>query len=333
MGTLPSFLPKLSHEKRSEYGRDDFLMTVKGKISSSEIGFTLSHEHVLVDFTGAANYTPRRWDDEDVLRVVNPYIQDIIRLGCRSMIECTPNYIGRDPLLLRKISDHTGLCILTNTGYYGAADNKYLPSHAYSESAESLAGLWIKESKEGIEGTGIQPGFVKIGVAPVSLSELHTKLVKAAALTHLETGLSIASHTGPAIPAFEQIELLQVSGVSPEAFIWVHAQNEESSYSRIKAARAGAWVSIDGLNTENVNQYVQWLQEFRHEHLLHKILVSHDAGWYSPGEHDGGSFRPYSTIFEQLLPELKNKGFTELDIDQIFVINPATAFSVRVRKI
>jgi phosphotriesterase-related protein len=332
LGSLPSFLPELSLGSIIKNRDSDYLMTVNGKVRSSEIGFTLTHEHILVDFTGADNYDPDQWNDDEVLRVVKPYIQEIKELGCRTMIECTPNFIGRDPILLRKISDQTGLNMITNTGFYGAADNKYLPRQAFTEPAETLARMWIKESKDGIEGTGIRPGFMKIGVAPGSLSELHQKLVKAAAITHLETGLSIASHTGPAKPAFEQIDLLRSAGISPEAFIWVHAQNEENSSNRIKVAKAGAWVSIDGLNTENVHQYVRWLQEFRNEDLLNKILVSHDAGWYSPGEPGGGSFTPYSTVFEKLLPELRKYDFTDQEIGRIFINNPAAAFSIRLRK-
>src|SRR5690606_7488415 len=118
----------------------------------------------------------------------------------------------------KKISDATQIQLITNTGYYGASDNKYLPAHAYSETAEELAERWIGEWEKGIDGTGIRPGFIKIGVNSSSLSPLHSKLVTAAAQTHLQTGLVIASHTGPALPAFEQIQLVEELGVAAEAF-------------------------------------------------------------------------------------------------------------------
>ncbi len=75
--------------------------------------------------------------------------------------------------------------IITNTGYYGAAGDKYIPKHAYSESAEELASRWINEWKNGIGSTGIKPGFIKIGVDDGPLSDIDKKLVEAAALTHL----------------------------------------------------------------------------------------------------------------------------------------------------
>lgn len=309
------------------------IMTVNGIVKASELGFTLSHEHILVDFIGADNYDPKRWNHNEVIRVVTPYLEEIKDLGCHSFVECTPEYIGRDPELLKKISDQTGMLFLTNTGFYGAADNKYMPRKAYELDSRSLAELWIKEAESGINGSGIKPGFLKIGVAPEPLSDLHQKIVSAAGLTHIETGLSIASHTGPAIPAFEEISLLQSQGVAPEAFIWVHAQNEDDGNLRLRAAKMGAWVSIDGLNPKNADQYVNWLKDFKKNDLLNKVLVSHDAGWYSPGEDGGGSFTPYSAVFKELIPKLKSNGFTSTDIQQVFVINPRMAFSIKVRKV
>jgi phosphotriesterase-related protein len=327
-----TIVPDLTLKSFSKTFDTGYLMTVNGKIKASKTGFTLSHEHILVDFTGADQYDPQRWDHDDVIRIVSPYLKEIIGLGCQTFIECTPVYIGRDPVLLQKISDQTGLNIVTNTGYYGAADNKFMPESAYRADIRELAELWIKEFESGIDGSGIKPGFIKIGVSPGSLSELHKKIVGAAGITHLATGLSIASHTGPALAAFEELDLLNSLGVMKDAFIWVHAQNEKDPNKRYDAARAGAWVSLDGLNSQNIVQYADWLYKFKEEGLLSRVLVSHDAGWYSPGELNGGTFTPYTTVFYTLIPELKKKGFGANEIDQIFIKNPGNAFSIRIRK-
>ncbi len=146
---------------------------------------------------------------------------------------------GQGSCITQNSFGFSGLNIITNTGYYGAVNNKFIPGYAFNESADQIAGRWTKEWEEGIEGTGIKPGFIKIGVNGGPLSDMHKKLISAAARTHLKTGLVIASHTGPAVPAFEQIEILKDEGVSPEAFIWVHAQSEKDPANRIKAAQVG----------------------------------------------------------------------------------------------
>lgn len=151
-------------------------------------------------------------------------------------------------------------------------------------------------------------------------------------MTHLKTGLTIASHTGPAVLAFAELEVLKEQGVSPEAFIWVHAQNEKDVQNHIRAAKMGAWVSFDGLSDDNVMEYVTLLVKMKNEKLLSNVLISHDAGWYDPAKPDGGEFRGYTTVFTKLIPELKKQGFSDKEINQLIVKNPAEAFGVGVKK-
>lgn len=201
------------------------IMTVKGFIDAGALGNTLIHEHILVDFIGASQYNRNRWNQADVIQKVLPYLKEAKEAGCSTLVDCTPHYLGRDVHLLQQLSSQSGLNILTNTGYYGGSDIKFLPDHAFHETADELADRWTAEWKEGIDGTPVKPGFIKISVNPGRLSAISRKLVQASAKTHLKTGLTIASHTGPAVAALEEIEILKQEGVSPDAFIWVHAQN------------------------------------------------------------------------------------------------------------
>ncbi|MBS3771246.1 MAG: hypothetical protein V5A59_07750 [Bacteroidales bacterium] len=310
------------------------IMTVTGPIQAENMGLTLEHEHIMVDFIGADSTGYHRWNREDVINSVMPHIKEVKKKGMNTLVECTPAYLGRDPRLLKTISQKTGVQILTNTGYYGAVNEKFLPQHTYEETADQLAERWINEWENGIEDTDVKPGFIKISVGSDSnLSEIHEKLVRAAARTHLETGLTIASHTGPEDPAFAQLKILKEEGVSPDAFIWVHAQNG-SPEAHINAAKEGVWVSLDGVNQEEetINRYVNMLSNLKESNLLNKVLISHDAGWYSPGEEEGGDFRPYTAIFDQLIPALKKNGFSEAEIDRLLKNNPQKAFSINTRK-
>lgn len=326
LATLILLLAQCSNNK-------DFIMTVNGPISPAAMGVTLTHEHILVDFIGADKISEQRWDKGKVVERMMPYLKQVKDLGCKTFVDCTPEFLGRDPYLLKVLSDFSGLNIITNTGYYGAADNKYLPQNAYTESADQLTYRWSRDYFDGIEESLAKPGFIKIGVSGDSLSDLHKKLVVAAARTHLLTGMTIASHTGPAHLAFEQIEILKSEGVSPEAFIWVHAQAEKDLSNHIKAAQMGAWISLDGINDKNLEDYVRMIKNMKDNKLLNKILLSHDAGWYHPGEENGGEIRGYTTLFEKLVPLLEKENFSKREIYQLLVSNPAKAFTIRIRKI
>lgn len=314
---------------------DTVIQTVNGPITPDSAGITLTHEHILVDFTGAENYNPGRWNRDSVVSTVLPYLMEAKMLGCRTFVDCTPEFLGRDPLLLKKLSDTSGLNILTNTGWYGAVQHKYLPPEAWSLSEDEIARIWINEWESGIDNTGIRPGFIKISMDFDSITRIQRKLIRAAALTHLSTGLTIAAHTGPAARANEALDILESMGVAPDAWIWVHAQVEKDPAAMIRMAKRGCWVSLDGISEEQSGRYGSLLDTFKKSGLLDHVLLSHDAGWYRPEEPQGGGqeFKPYTSLFTDLIPLLKRHGFSESDIRTLLVSNPVRAFGVRVRKI
>jgi predicted metal-dependent phosphotriesterase family hydrolase len=308
------------------------VMTVLGPVPPEQFGSTLSHEHVLVDFIGADRVSRQRYDADEAYDVALPYLRRVKDLGCRGFVECTPAYLGRDPRLLERLAKTTGLHILTNTGYYGAAKDQYVPRHAYEESADRLASRWVEECSVGIERTGIRPGFIKTGVDTGPLSSIDRKLVQAAARTHARTGLTIASHTGDTRAALEQMEILSEERVRPDAFIWVHAQSDWELTSRVEAAKRGAWIEVDNISENTVPEAVDRVNGLKQRGVLNRLLVSHDAGWYKPGEPRGGRFRGFDTAYTAFVPALQRVGWTAEEIHQLLVANPATAFTVRVRQ-
>lgn len=310
-----------------------YIITVNGPIEASRIGVTLSHEHVLVDFIGADSVSRDRYNADSVFDKVLPYLQELKKYNVNTFIDATPAYLGRDVLLLKRLSEETGINILTNTGYY-ANGNKHLPQHYYTESVDDIALRWINEFNNGIDGTKIRPGYIKISINEGHISDIDSKVVRAAARTHLETGLTIVAHTGTAIGAFEEIKILEEEKVDPSALIWVHAQQEQDLNKFVTAAMKGVWVSFDGAGWQPVELYVKLLQNMKSHNLLQKTLISHDAGWYSVGEPNGGEeFHPYTFIFTDLIPALEDSGFTKADIDMLLIHNPQEAFAVKVRKL
>ncbi|MVM33217.1 phosphotriesterase [Spirosoma sp. HMF4905] len=312
---------------------EQIVMTVKGPIRPRDMQFTLTHEHVLADFIGAEKYSRDRYKVDEVYARALPFLQDVKNKGCVTFIDCSPAYLGRDVQLLKRLADSTKLHIITNTGYYGAVNERFLPKHVYTESARQLADRWIAEWTDGVEGTGIKPGFIKTSVDQAPLTVAQRKIIEAAALTHLATGLTIAVHTDNGEAANEQLRILADNGVAPSARIWVHAQKEQNMAFHIDAAKRKSWVSYDGVNPRSIKDDVTFLQRMKANGLLNQVLVSQDSGWYNVGEPNGGNYRDYLTIFTLLIPSLKRNGFSSRDIHTLFVENPANAFSIQVRKL
>ncbi len=307
------------------------IMTVLGPIKPSDMGVTLTHEHALVDFIGWKETGKHRYDEDEAFRVILPHLEQLKSFGCKTFIECTPMFIGRDPALLKRLAKATGMHILTNTGIYAAAGEKFAPDYARTESPDQLAVRWVNEWQDGIDGTGVRPGFIKIGVNNGPLSDLDKKLVRAACLTHKQTGLTIACHSGGNGAIADEMTILKEEGVSGKALVWVHAQNENDLALVKQAVEFGVWVSFDKVNHNSIKNDINRVIDYKKMGALPNLHLSHDAGWYRPGEENGGRFRPFDAIFTALVPALKKQGFTNSEWKQIFETNPQQAFAIHKR--
>lgn len=305
------------------------LMTVNGPLRVQDAGCMLSHEHVMVDFIGADKITPSRYNREEVFDAALPKLLSAKEAGCKTIVECTPAWLGRDVLLLKQLSVSSGINLITNTGYYGAAGEKYFPDFVFTEPAEKIAGRWISEWENGIDGTGIKPGFIKTGVDKFPLTATQQKVIKAAAITHLATGLPIGVHTGDGKAAMQEMSILKQQRVNLNSWTWIHAQNEKDTAFHIKAAREGGWVEFDGVNAASEQLHIGLLTAMKKNRLLHKVLVSQDSGWYHVGERDGGNYQDYNYIFTHFIPNLQKHGFTSKEVHTLFNDNPARAFLIR----
>lgn len=280
----------------------------------------LTHEHVLVDFIGAAEVSRSRYDLEEAFAAARPKVEAVKKYGCRRILECTPAYIGRDPRLLLRLQEATGVELWTNTGLYAAANHKFLPEYVKTETSLALAKRWVAEWRDGVEG--MKPKFIKIGVNLAPLHEWDRKVVEAGAIASLETGLTVACHTsGGGEAAMETMEILTRRRLPLSKYVWVHAQNEMKNEYFEQAARAGAWVSFDGLSEKSDGRHWQAYFWMLNAGLLPRMLLSHDSGWYRVGEPRGGQFNGFTYAFEKFLPRVPAE-FREL----LMVTNPRRAF-------
>ncbi len=328
-----SLKPAFARSQQDEQGK---IVTVTGAIAPRQMGVALIHEHLMSTFGEEKSDAPV-YDTEKLFAQVLPYLKHIKSLGCQTIAECTAAYFGRAPQILQQLSRQSGLYLLTNTGYYGAADDRYVPDQAFEEDAEAVASVWIQEWEQGIGGTGIRPGFIKTAVDKGTLSAIDTKLVRAAALTHKKTGLTIACHTGNNPEgAMQEIEILQEEGVQPAAWLWTHANQVDSLDNLLPAAKKGAWLSLDGVRVaepgqpqEVLEKHLSYIKALKKKGYLNQVLISHDGNAF-PGS-QGGDIRPFEAVFTHLIPRLRDEGFTKKETDQLLIRNPQEAFTVRKR--
>ena len=310
-----------SNEKKSK----KVIHTVTGTIDSDKLGLTLPHEHIMCDFIGADKVSRERYDADEVVTTMLPYLKELKEIGVKTLIDCTPAYLGRDPIVLARLSRLSGVTIVTNTGFY---KEPYLPKFTWEISGHELAELWAKEITEGIEGTGIKAGFMKIAVNPGKLIPIQRKIVTAACRTHKLTGAAIASHTGSGVAALEELEILEREKVNPQEFIFVHADSEPDQKYHFEIARRGAWVEYDGIREDSAEKHIQLIRAMVEKGFEDNLLLSQDAGWYNVGEPRGGTIRGYAYLVKEFLPVLQKTGFSKDLINKLTITNPRRAFEM-----
>ncbi len=322
----------------------EHVMTVQGSLPTQDMGWTLPHEHLFLDERPLLTQEsePLIRDYEEISDVVLPHLNDRKAAGVTTLTETTAVGFGRSPEVLKQLSIDSDINIIMGTGVYLAAGADYIPEYVYSDTIEQLAGRWVDEFENGSSESSIRPGMLNLGIKGGSLSDLDQKVIKAAAKSHLETGLVIGVHIGPwgelepgslARAALETAELLASQVVSPSAFIWIHAQNEKDLGPALRIAGLGGYISFDGYRPGQETMYAEYVMRFKEAGLLSQLHFSQDAGWYKFSHENGGVFNAMTPIVTTLLPHLRSIGFSEQDIETIFVRNPASAFQIAKRRI
>ncbi|UCF16856.1 MAG: hypothetical protein JSW59_05240, partial [Phycisphaerales bacterium] len=305
-----------------------WFVTTQGPIAAEGLGIALPHEHIFTDLRGPTAPGYGQADPADVVRVMSPYLAEALGKGVGLLIECSSIGVGRNVPIIAQVAETSGLPVVVPTGVYGRPD--FAPPEHRSMSEDELAGLFISEISEGIEGTGIKAGFIKISTDSGPLTPLLERILRAAGRAASETGAAVASHTPAGANAIRQADIL--GSISPTIrFIWVHAQNESNRSLHRQVAARGGFIEFDNLgwNPGQDSSHIAAIKELLDAGYGDRILLSHDAGWYRPGEPGGGSQKSYTYLTDTFIPKLRTAGLDDATIRMITETNPVRAFGFK----
>ena len=303
--------------------------TIKGPIEIDSLSLILPHEHLFTDLRGPRVPDYAQGEPSAVVRVVEPFLAEASAAGITALVECSTVGVGRNLPVLRSLADATPIHIIAPTGVYRDA---YIPESLREISEHDLAKLWTTELTEGIEGTSIRAGFIKLAMSDDGPTALEIRNLKAAVKASQNTGAVIGSHTIGGKVAKKEMEVLEEAGLDLRRFIWIHAQTEPDISILEEAARRGAYVELDSVGapyqsqTELLETAIALIEAGFADHLL----LSHDAGWFNPARPDGlpaEGFRGYAALVRDFIPALLKRGISEEQIRLITVNNPVNAFA------
>jgi phosphotriesterase-related protein len=303
--------------------------TIKGAIELDSLGLILPHEHLFTDLRGPSVADYASAEPSAVVKVVQPYLEEVAAAGVTALVECSTVGVGRNLSVLCRLAEVTPIHIIAPTGVYSDA---YIPASLRETSVDELVDLWIKELTDGIEGTSIRAGFIKLAMSNDGPTSLEVRNLKAAARASQRTGAVIASHTVGGRVVRKEMAILEEAGLDLHRFIWVHAQTEPDRSVLEQAAQCGVYLELDSVGAPYQSQpdLLEVTTALIQAGYAGQLLLSHDAGWYNPASPAGlpdEGYRGYTALTRDFLPALRECGIPEEQVHLITVDNPARAFA------
>ncbi len=326
--------------------------TVTGPIDINQLGKTLIHEHFIFGYPGfQGDQTLGGFNRQEALEVGISVAMQLMSYGIRTVVDPTPNECGRNPELLREISEHTGLQIICATGYYyeGEGATPYFKfRQALGTAEQEIYEMFMKELTEGIGSTGIKPGIIKLASSKNEITAYEEMFFRAAARAHLETGVTILTHTQEGTMGPEQAQLLVSMGVAPNRIVIGHMCGNINPFYHKETLEYGVNIALDRFGIQGMvgtpfdTERIELLLKLLNDGYEDRIMLSHDTVnvWLGrppvlpePLVEIMANWHP-TYLLESIIPQLREKGVSETTIDKLFLHNPKSLFmSQRAEKL
>jgi phosphotriesterase-related protein len=321
------------------------VQTVTGPVDADELGRTLVHEHIRISWPGEELDNTYSWDRADTVARAVDKMAELIDAGFRTFVDPCPIELGRDPELYAEIAERSGMRIVCTTGFYTEHGGTGLPFYWRARDPEEIAEHYVRELREGIDGTGIRPGAIKAATG-VEVTAAERRVLTGAALAQQETGVAIITHTESSRHGDAQQEIFDAAGADLSRVLVGHQDEQEDVAPIRKLAERGTFVGIDRIGLELLapdERRADHVATLVREGLTGHVCLSQDhicaltaprVSIYVPPERRAARDsmqeaidwqvwkRPYTYLVTDFVPRLLERGVAGADVETMLVDNP-----------
>jgi phosphotriesterase-related protein len=227
------------------------VQTIRGPIESEQLGPTLSHEHLTAGGAGMERL-PWIYDEADAVAANVEALRRLKAAGIDSLIDLTPLDLGRQISLFQRVAEaDTGINIVCATGVY-----RWVPMYFLRREIDEIADHFVRELRDGIEGTGIRAGIIKLawdleyrlaeGRAGFTPRDGLEKTARAAARAAKAAGVPISCHTLAADElGTPLLDIFEDEGLDLRAVTIGHSNDSQNLDYLTGLAARGATVGFD----------------------------------------------------------------------------------------
>ena len=319
------------------------IQTVTGPVPSDQLGGVLCHEHVLFGYPGyQGDITENVWDEERFIHEVEPVVAKIKQQGIKTIVDATPNDMGRDVEILKRFSERCGINVICSTGYYyehgGAPAYWRFRKNFGFPAEEELYALFQKELEQGVAQTGIRAGVIKVGTGIGEMSDYERMMFTVAAhLARENPDVRIITHCTHGTMLKEQADFFLQEGVNPRQVQLGHFCDTTDLSTQMYCLEKGFYAGFDRMGQVNFDGMPD--DEFRLASIAglvsygygEQILLSNDRLYWIFGREFPfpEAVREnlikewhWTYIFDKVLPRLETMGLREEQTHRLMFENP-----------
>jgi phosphotriesterase-related protein len=312
------------------------VQTFRGSLAPDELGTTLIHEHVFVRHPELdLNFPHAEWDRDQAVQQAAAGLERLYSLGVRTVVDLTVLGLGRDVGTVQAVAERVPVNLVASTGYYtGNVLPPFFHTHGPDllvEGPEPLVEMFMQDIEEGIAGTSVRAGMLKVVTDRDGLTEDVVRVITAAAVAHQQTGVPITTHSNPRLRnGLEQQQLLRKLGVPLERVVIGHSgDSDDLDYLR-ELMDNGSTIGMDRFGMEHVlpdERRVQTVLSLLRLGYADRMVLSHDAAFYSRVTPPSwrATHAPHwhmENLSRRILPMLETGGASAADLHQMMVLNP-----------
>jgi phosphotriesterase-related protein len=306
--------------------------TVNGPLDVEELGLTLIHEHFRTTDEATRFQFPHLYDEATEWEAAMADANAVKGHGVTTVVEPSAMFLQRDARFSKRVADESGLNIVLATGVY---TYDHLPQPLMNRSEDQLAEIFVRDIEQGIQGTDIKAAFIKCAADEPGVTPNIEKVHRAAARASQQTGRPIMAHSHPKSgTGLEQMRVFTDEGVDPAKVQIAHTGDTDDLDYIERLLDTGCFIGMDryGLDvflpTEQRQTTVLALLE---RGYADRMFLSQDwcstLDWFTPEME--AQVKPQlapnwsmTFLFEHVIPELKERGMTDEQLDQMMLENP-----------
>jgi phosphotriesterase-related protein len=295
--------------------------TVAGKVDESALGFTLSHEHVLVSMGADNIHYPWLYDRAKTRANAVLELSQAKAGGVDTIIDLTTPDLGRDVAFVRDVAIEAGMNVVVATGIW-----RDVPRSFWTRDPERIADIFCREIEVGVGDTGIKAGVIKVANDAEGVRAEAEGVLRGAARACKRTGCPISTHQwAPAEVGRRQVEIFREEGAPMDRVCIGHSADTTDADYLESLLRQGVYLSMDrypgGEGRPDWRERNATVKALIDRGWAHRLMLGHDhaPGWVSihaKGPAPGPDTpTPYLFVSDVAIPALLEDGVEQETID------------------